>query len=103
RSSVAIDRQVRGPRRVEAGAVFLLQHDRASLDRARVDDPDAVVGYCFGIRSERRFCEEVHLNWHTACSLGFGSRATCPTIRRARAAGVPIKNADIIVDHTQMN
>ena len=21
-----------------------------------------VVGYCFGIRSERRLCEEVHLN-----------------------------------------
>jgi transposase len=21
-----------------------------------------IVGYCFGIRSERRLCEEVHLN-----------------------------------------
>ena len=21
-----------------------------------------IVGYCFGVRSERRLCEEVHLN-----------------------------------------
>src|SRR5499426_4695882 len=28
-----------------------------------------IVGYCFGIRSERRLCEEVHLNrWF--CGLG---------------------------------
>lgn len=31
-----------------------------------------IVGYCFGIRSERRLCEEVHLNladrWF--CQLG---------------------------------
>src|SRR5450432_986226 len=25
-----------------------------------------LVGYCFGIRSERRLCEEVHLSWHIA-------------------------------------
>jgi len=24
-----------------------------------------IVGYCFGIRSERRLCEEVHLNRNT--------------------------------------
>ena len=24
-----------------------------------------VIGYCFGIRSERRLCEEVHLNRNT--------------------------------------
>jgi transposase len=31
-----------------------------------------VVGYCFGIRSERRLCEEVHLNWayRWFCRLG---------------------------------
>ena len=23
-----------------------------------------IDGYCFGIRSERRLCEEVHLNWY---------------------------------------
>src|SRR4030081_874769 len=31
-----------------------------------------IVGYCFGIRSERRLCEEVHLNlaYRWFCSLG---------------------------------
>src|SRR5258708_37649825 len=33
-----------------------------------------IVGYCFGIRSERRLCEDVHLNlacrW--VCPLGLG-------------------------------
>jgi transposase len=31
-----------------------------------------VVGYCFGIRSERRLCEEVHLNlaYRWFCRLG---------------------------------
>jgi hypothetical protein len=33
-----------------------------------------IVGYCFGIRSERRLCEEVHLNLGTA---GFFRRAWC--------------------------
>ena len=40
-------------------------------------DPDLmirmlIVGYCFGIRSERRLCEEVHLNlaYRWFCSLG---------------------------------
>jgi len=33
-----------------------------------------VVGYCFGIRSERRLCEEVHLNlaYRWFCRLGLG-------------------------------
>lgn len=33
-----------------------------------------VVGYCFGIRSERRLCEEVHLNlaYRWFCKLGLG-------------------------------
>jgi transposase len=26
-----------------------------------------LIGYCFGMRSERRICEEVHLNRKTAC------------------------------------
>jgi len=40
-----------------------------------------IVGYCFGIRSERRLCEEVHLNlaYRWFCRLGW--RATCPTTR----------------------
>jgi transposase len=31
-----------------------------------------LVGYCFGIRSERRLCEEVHLNlaYRWFCRLG---------------------------------
>ena len=33
-----------------------------------------IVGYCFGIRSERRLCEEVHLNlaYRWFCRLGIG-------------------------------
>jgi transposase len=33
-----------------------------------------VIGYCFGIRSERRLCEEVHLNlaYRWFCRLGLG-------------------------------
>jgi Transposase domain (DUF772) len=26
-----------------------------------------IIGYCFGIRSERRLCEEVHLNLAYRC------------------------------------
>ena len=35
-----------------------------------------LVGYCFGIRSERRLCEEVHLNlaYRWFCRLGLGRR-----------------------------
>jgi transposase len=35
-----------------------------------------VVGYCFGIRSERRLCEEVHLNlaYRWFCRLGLDGR-----------------------------
>src|SRR4051812_18130386 len=34
-----------------------------------------IVGYCFGIRSERRLCEEVHLNlaYRLFCRLGLDS------------------------------
>src|SRR5580704_9034291 len=39
-----------------------------------------IIGYCFGIRSERRLCEEVHLNWHTGGSAGSGSTAMSPII-----------------------
>jgi len=32
-----------------------------------------IVGYCYGIRSERRLCDEVHLNlaYRWFCRLGF--------------------------------
>ena len=57
---------------------------RPSIDPG-ADDPHAdFVGYCFGIRSERRLCDEVHLNL-AACIAGFVvwvSTAMSPTIRR---------------------
>jgi transposase len=36
-----------------------------------------IVGYCFGLRSERRLCEEVHLNlaYRWFCRLGLEGRA----------------------------
>src|SRR5258705_11148315 len=40
-----------------------------------------IVGYCSGIRSERRLCEEVHLNWRTAGSAGSGPVARGRTAR----------------------
>jgi transposase len=35
-----------------------------------------IVGYCYGIRSERRLCEEIHLNlaYHWFCHLGIHDR-----------------------------
>src|SRR6266851_614875 len=50
-----------------------------------------VVGYCFGIRSERRLCEEVDLNlaYRWFCRLGLEDRVpdhtepANPTVRRA--------------------
>src|SRR5687768_3102907 len=58
-------------------------------------DPELIirmllVGYCFGIRSERRLCEEVHLNLATGGSAVLGWRAPCPTTppsRRTDTAG----------------
>src|ERR1700722_15791256 len=40
-----------------------------------------IVGYSFGIRSERRLCEEVHLNLAYRGSVAWGSTATSPIIR----------------------
>jgi hypothetical protein len=42
-----------------------------------------IVGYGFGIRSERRLCEEVHSIWPIAGSVAWGSTATSPIIRRS--------------------
>ena len=70
----------------EAGAVFVLQHCRAALDPPELMIRMRLIGYCFGIRSERRLCEEVHLNLaYTAGSAVWvwGEMATCPTIRSA--------------------
>lgn len=44
-----------------------------------------IVGYCFGIRSERRLCDEVHLNlaYRLFCRLGLeGDVPTIPPSRR---------------------
>ena len=46
-----------------------------------------IIGYGMGIRSERRLCDEVHLNWPIAGSAGWGWTATCPTIRPSRRTG----------------
>ena len=43
-----------------------------------------IVGYCCGIRSERRLCEEVHLNlaYRWFCRLGLESRPITRPSRR---------------------
>ena len=49
-----------------------------------------LIGYCLGIRSERRLCEEVHLNlaYRWFCHLGWRARCrtTPPTPRTGMAA-----------------
>jgi transposase len=40
-----------------------------------------IVGYCFGIRSERRLCEEVHLNLGIAGFVDWVSTVKCPIMR----------------------
>ena len=62
---------------VELGAVrselaaFYSQLGRPSIDPELIIRM-LLVGYCFGIRSERRLCEEVHLNlaYRWFCRLG---------------------------------
>jgi len=52
----------------------------STLGRPSVDPEHMIrmliVGYCFGIRSERRLCEEVHLNlgYRWFCRLGLDGR-----------------------------
>src|SRR5688572_22858629 len=41
-----------------------------------------LVGYCYGIRSERRLCEEVHLN------LAYSSTKRPPNPAATRSAGI---------------
>src|SRR6516162_2682771 len=54
----SIDRFVREARWAEEGAVCLLQHDRAPLDRPRADDPNAagrlLLWHPFGAALVRR-------------------------------------------------
>ncbi len=72
RSSPEVDRPLRRSIGGAAGAGTVLQ-----LHGAPSVDPELmirmlIVGYCFGIRSERRLCEEVHLNlaYRWFCRLG---------------------------------
>lgn len=46
-----------------------------------------IVGYCFGIRSERRLCEEVHLNlaYRWFCRLGLDGQVPDRTFNSLRA------------------
>ena len=75
----AIDRFVdlRGP---GAPGAVLQRVGRPSIDPELMIRM-LIVGYCLGIRSERRLCEEVHLNlaYRWFCRLGW--TATCPTTR----------------------
>lgn len=50
---------------------FLQREGPASIDPERLIRM-LIVGYCCGIRSERRLCEEVHLNlaYRLFCRLG---------------------------------
>src|ERR1700748_42585 len=55
----------------------------SELGRASID-PELlirmlIVGYCFGIRSERRLCEEVHLNAGIASAIA-GNNASAHLI-----------------------
>src|ERR1043165_2213688 len=50
---------------------FYSHTGRPSIDPGRMIRM-AIAGYCFGIRAERRLCEEVHLNlaYRWFCGLG---------------------------------
>jgi transposase len=49
-----------------------------------------IIGYCYGIRSERRLCEEVHLNLATGGSVG--SRSAAPEDRASLYAQPPCRD-----------
>jgi hypothetical protein len=42
-----------------------------------------LIGYCFGIRSERRLCDEVHLNlaYRWFCRLGWGGAGSLDVLQ----------------------
>src|ERR1700728_1955752 len=47
-----------------------------------------LVGYCCGIRAERRLCEESTSTWPTGGFAAWASTATCPTIRPSPRIGM---------------
>src|SRR6187401_2866371 len=78
------------PRWVEAASGTVLQHDsRPSVDPELMIRM-LLVGYCFGIRSERRLCEECISIWPIGGSAGSAwmvrCRSTPPSRRTAMAA-----------------
>jgi transposase len=73
----SIDRFVELDRLRQELAPFYSQKGRPSID------PELlirilIVGYCFGIRSERRLCEEVHLNLAYRWFSGLGLDGDVP-------------------------
>jgi len=56
-----------------------------------------IVGYCFGIRSERRLCEEVHLNlayrwfWACGCAVAGWLGNRCAEARPAALADLWVR------------
>jgi transposase len=69
----SIDRFVELDRVRRELAPFYSEKGRPSIDPELMIRM-LIVGYCFGIRSERRLCEEVHLNlaYRWFCRLGLG-------------------------------
>ena len=77
----------RGAVRARELAPFYSEMGRPSID-PQLMIRMLIVGYCSGTRSERRLCEEVHLNLAYRGSLGLGSTALCQTIRSSRRTGI---------------
>jgi len=52
-----------------------------------------IIGYCFGIRSERRLCEEVHLNlaYRWFCQLGLEDKIPNHSTFRRTVTGVSVR------------
>jgi len=50
-----------------------------------------LIGYCYGIRSERRLCEEINFNlaYRWFCGFGFG-RATSRSFHIFKKSSWPI-------------
>ena len=62
-----------------------------------------LVGYCFGIRSERRLCDEVHLNlaYRWFCRLGLEDKVPDHSSYSKDRHGKRIKPHVPVRDHTQ--
>ena len=59
-----------------------------------------IVGYCMGIRSERRLCDEIHLNlaYRWFCRLGLECRTTPPsraTVMADSGRAIPLNSGHL--------